>query len=191
MSARLPAPQHARDYERREEPDLGQHHQQELSVSHAPEWEGSPPSAFLEEFAAGADCKRLFEIRNAVKRGAAESLQNTMNEKLRSVGCYGPQNERKPLPSPVAGSFTVREYRIYRATLDVPMSVSEEEGLRRVAKRYGSTPAKVEATAEKVQMWLFNQHGFGTPDAEIRFASDWNGESNRGWPCHEPPTLKV
>jgi hypothetical protein len=134
---------------------------------------------FLEEFAAGADCKRLFEIRNAVKRGAAESLQNAMNEKLQSVGCFGPQNERKPLPTPVAGSFTVREYRIYRATLDVPMSVSEAEGLRLVAKRFGSTPAKVKATTEKVLMWLSEQRGFGTPDSEIRFASDWNGENTR------------
>ena len=79
----------------------------------------------------------------------------------------------------MAGSFTVREYRIYRAILDVPMSVSEADGLRRVAQRYDSTPAKVEVTAGKVQSWLSNQSGFGTPDSEIGFASDWNGETNR------------
>ena len=50
---------------------------------------------FYVAFNEGADCPRLFELRNNAKRqGADHEQQKTMNDKLRSVGCYGDMSKR-------------------------------------------------------------------------------------------------
>ena len=90
----------------------------------------------------------------------------------------------QPMPTPTStaspsstGTFTVREYRIYRALIDTPMSVSEEEAYRRIALDFNTTPKEAERITEKVQNLLFRNDWFGTPAQEIRRASDWQGES--------------
>ena len=96
----------------------------------------------------------------------------------------------QPMPTPVptatqakaaapssTGTFTVREYRIYRALVDTPMSVSEEEAYRRIARDFNTTPKEAERITEKVQGILFRNGWLGTTAQEIRRASDWQGES--------------
>jgi hypothetical protein len=76
------------------------------------------------------------------------------------------------------GSFTVKEYRIYRMVIDAPSSTSDEDIFRDAAHRYGGSAASAEATARKV-MTIFSKNGkwYGTAVSEIRQASDWNGEA--------------
>jgi hypothetical protein len=51
---------------------------------------------FYLAFHEGADCPRLFELRNEAKRqGADNEQQKKMNEKLRSVGCFGSDSKRQ------------------------------------------------------------------------------------------------
>jgi hypothetical protein len=51
---------------------------------------------FYVAFNEGADCPRLFELRNEAKRqGADNEQQKKMNEKLRSVGCFGIDSKRQ------------------------------------------------------------------------------------------------
>ena len=85
------------------------------------------------------------------------------------------------MPSPPAestrtpvGSFTEREYRIYQAVADTPLSVSDEEALRRVAKQFDTTPEEVERIGRSVLETLFRNGWFGTPAQEVRRASDWS-----------------
>jgi hypothetical protein len=40
------------------------------------------------------------------------------------------------------GTFTLKEYRIYREVIDTPMSISESEAHQRVAQSYGRVPQK-------------------------------------------------
>ena len=65
---------------------------------------------------------------------------------------------------------------MYRAVVDTPFSVSEDQALRNVAQQYGASPEDVKAAADKVQEMLFENDWFGTPQSEIRRASDWQGE---------------
>ncbi len=74
-------------------------------------------------------------------------------------------------------TFTVREYRIYRALIDTPMSVSEEVAYRRIARDFNTTPEEAQRITERVQGILFRNRWLGTPAQEIRRASDWEGES--------------
>jgi hypothetical protein len=99
-----------------------------------------------------------------------------MNAKLRSVGCFTNTSKRAPEGPPNTAAFTVREYRIYRAVIDTPMSVTEAQALRNVAKAQKMAVAEVRKTTEKVQAILSKNSLFGTPETEIRHASDWNGE---------------
>ena len=88
--------------------------------------------------------------------------------------------EMKSLPrqsAPTGPTFTVKEYRIYREIIDTPVSISEEECLVRVGAKYGITPAKAKEVSRKVMGSLSTNNWFArTPAAEIRHASDWNGE---------------
>ena len=77
---------------------------------------------------------------------------------------------------PNAAAFTVNEYRIYRAVISAPMSVSEPEALESAAKRYGVTAAQARKATYKVQEILSRNGWFGTPESEIRHASDWEGK---------------
>ena len=74
-------------------------------------------------------------------------------------------------------TFTVREYRMYQALMDTPMSVSEEDGHRRIARRFDTTPEDVDRRIQRVLETLHRNGWFGRPAQEIRRASDWNGES--------------
>ena len=52
---------------------------------------------FLEAFNEGADCPRLFELRNQAKRrGARQDQVKMMGNKLRSVGCFSDTSKRRP-----------------------------------------------------------------------------------------------
>ena len=51
-------------------------------------------------------------------------------------------------------SFTVREYRVYQALMDTPMSVSEAEGQRRIARRLN---------APRISSWTKARSGRGSP----------------------------
>jgi len=44
--------------------------------------------------------------------------------------------------------------RFYRAVIDTPMSVSEEQALRTIGQRNGASPEEVRSAAEKVQETL-------------------------------------
>jgi hypothetical protein len=57
---------------------------------------GIPSLHFLLAFNEGADCPRLFELRNeAKKHGATKDAEKLMNEKLRGVGCFTDTSKRR------------------------------------------------------------------------------------------------
>ena len=78
---------------------------------------------------------------------------------------------------PSSGSYTVREYRMYRALLDTPLSVSEEEAIRRISEANQITPDEADRIIANVQNTITRNRWFGHPAQEIRRASDWNGET--------------
>lgn len=89
----------------------------------------------------------------------------------------------KPMPAPrvpasrsTLAPYNVREYRIYHVIISTPMSVPEEQALKSTAKRYGVTVSEAREVADKVNDILIRNRWFGTPDSEIRHASDWKGE---------------
>ena len=73
------------------------------------------------------------------------------------------------------GSFTVREYQMYRALMDTPMSESESDAFRRIAREFDTTPEDTERIVKMVAETLNRNRWHGTPAQEIRRASDWNG----------------
>lgn len=91
-----------------------------------------------------------------------------------SAGNAKSGNAEKPQP---VGSFTVNEYRMYRAVISTPMAVSEQLALENVAKQYGTSVNAVRKAADKVQKVLFENDWFGTSESEIYHASDWKGET--------------
>lgn len=131
--------------------------------------------AFSTAFDAGAECARLFELRDKAKLGAREDRLSEMNTKLQSVGCQSDTSRRRS-SSPNTGRFTVQEYRIYRAVTSTPMSVPEAEAFRLAAERYGTTAQDARKIVSRVQDELARNGWFGVPDAEIQHASDWRGE---------------
>ena len=52
------------------------------------------------------------------------------------------------------GSFTVREYQMYRGVIDTPMSVSDEEAYRRIAEQFDTTPEDVGRIVTMVEKTL-------------------------------------
>ncbi len=90
-----------------------------------------------------------------------------------------PMSASAPIPSPSVsktGSFTVKEYKIYRAIIDTPMTIPGAQALQNAAKRYSVTAAEANEAAKKVQNILFSNKWFASPEEEIRKASDWKGE---------------
>ena len=79
-------------------------------------------------------------------------------------------------PTSKTDSFTVKQYQIYRDIIDTPMSISGAQALQNAAKRYGVTVAEAREATKKVQNILFSNKWFASPEAEIRHASNWNGE---------------
>lgn len=132
---------------------------------------------FNRAIETGADCPQLYELRNQAQRGASTAVQEAMNSRLRSLQCFSSTSTRA-VPSPAkGGAFTVAEYRIYRDVIDSPQSLSLEQALEAVARKHGVTPTTAGDTAKRVQVDLFENKWFATPEAEIRHASDWNGEA--------------
>ncbi len=85
--------------------------------------------------------------------------------------------KREPqAPQSAASTYTVAEYRIYRAVIDTPMAVTEAEAQQRAAKTYGVTTSEVKKIVDQVQRTLFQNKWFGSAGSEIRHASDWNGQ---------------
>lgn len=145
-------------------------------------------SGFKQRLDAGANCAELFEIRNSLDPKASVVVR--MNEELREIGCYSSGSVRSSTASaaektksdevqkaPPTVTFTVNEYRMYRAVLNVPSSVPEQQALQNVAKQYKIPVEGLRRVVNKVQRSLFDNKWFGTPESEIRRATDWNGET--------------
>ena len=145
-------------------------------------------SSFQDRLGAGATCGELFGIRNAVD--PKSPLIDRMNQDLRAIGCYSVSSVRTDQkvqnngvgPGAAASvansnSFTVQEYRIYREVMDTPMEVSESKALESVARKYGVSVDEARKSVNAVQEALSSNNWFGTPESEIRRASDWRGEA--------------
>lgn len=65
-----------------------------------------------------------------------------------------PKSKQQGVPSSDNG-FTIEEYKIYRAVIDSPMSVSEAEAVQKVAKNRRIEAAEAKKTVDKVQGILF------------------------------------
>lgn len=140
-----------------------------------------PYAEFRERVEAGGTCPDLLAFRNGLD--ANSSALTAINSDLREIGCYSAtsvrqeplvEGERQPAAAePARPTFTVQEYRVYRAIIDTPMSVSEEESVARAAKQFGISEGDVNETVDKVQRVLAGNNWYGSADAEIRSASDW------------------
>jgi hypothetical protein len=147
----------------------------------AAQFDGNAASPHLTKFYAafneGADCSRLYELRNNAKRnGADHEQQQEMNLKLRSVRCIDASAKRKPEVPPNTGAYTVNEYRIYREVMSSPSDMPEEQALGNVGKKYNMPPTQVRKIAEKVTRNLFENDWMDVLELEIRHASDWKNE---------------
>lgn len=145
-------------------------------------------SGFKQRLDAGASCAELFEIRNSLDPKAPVVVR--MNEELREIGCYSSGSVRSSTASAAentksddvqkalpAATFTVNEYKMYRAVISVPSSVPEQQALRNVARQYKISVEDLRKVVNKVQKSLFDNKWFGTPESEIRHASDWKDET--------------
>ncbi|HKU75820.1 MAG TPA: hypothetical protein VJR02_18060 [Pyrinomonadaceae bacterium] len=140
---------------------------------------------FKQRLDAGAGCAELFEIRNSLDPKASDVVR--MNKELRGIGCYSSSSVRSMTASTAektesdknlaTATFTVNEYKMYRAVLNVPSSVSEQQALQNVAARYKIPAEDLRRVVNKVQKSLFDNKWFGTPESEIQHASDWKGET--------------
>ena len=145
----------------------------------------SPPTfqEFMDELQAGASCEELFATRLAIKRSLADpgnSIIDKINIELSFIGCTGASGTRWDLagktPNP-EHNFTLNEYRIYRSVVDTPLSVSDDQAFRNAAEKYGVTVEEAPMIFDKVELALLTNDWFARPEAEIRGASDWQGET--------------
>jgi hypothetical protein len=136
-----------------------------------------PTAAFARAFEAGADCRRLFELRNTARHGASTAQQEEMNTTLRSVQCFSSTSKRAEAGPSNTGSFTVQEYRVYRDVLTTPSSIPEAEAIEIAGRRHGVTTALARKAVDHVMEVLSTNQWFASPGAEIQHASDWNGET--------------
>ena len=138
-------------------------------------------SEIMSELQAGASCEELFAKRNSAD--PSNPIIDQMNIELSFIGCYSSSSERRDLaeqpanPESEESSFTVDEYRLYRSVIDTPLSVPEDQVMQNAAEEYGVTIQDANLIVEKVQLVLFTNGWFGRPEAEIRRASDWQGET--------------
>lgn len=143
-------------------------------------------SGFKQRLDAGASCAELFDIRNTLDPKSPVVVR--MNEELRGIGCYSSGSVRSSAGSsaektksdnvpntPPVVSFTVNEYRMYRAVISVPSAVSEQQALQNVSRQYKVSVEELRKVVKKVQKTLFENKWFGTPESEIQRASDWKG----------------
>jgi hypothetical protein len=140
---------------------------------------------FKQRLDAGAGCAELFEIRNSLDPKASDVVR--MNEELRKIGCYSSSSVRsftgsstkktKSERNAATATFTVNEYKMYRAVLNVSSSMPEQQALENVAGRYKIPVEDLKRVVNKVQKCLFDNKWFDTPESEIKRASDWKGET--------------
>lgn len=165
--------------------------QSQNSNSQVQSSESSPAmdySGFKQRLDAGASCAELFDIRNSLD--PKSPVKARMNEELRGIGCYSSSSVRSSATSSAdktksdnvqnnaaVGTFTVNEYRMYRAVISVPLSVSDQKVLQNVSTRYKVPVEELRKVVDKVQKTLLHNEWFGTPESEIRHASDWRGET--------------
>ena len=95
---------------------------------------------------------------------------------IATVAC-GDLAEQPANPESEESSFTVDEYRLYRSVIDTPLSIPEDQVMQNAAEEYGVTIQDANLIAEKVLLVLLTNSWFGRPEAEIRRASDWQGET--------------
>jgi tRNA U54 and U55 pseudouridine synthase Pus10 len=145
-------------------------------------------SGFKARLDEGAGCAELFDIRNRLDPKSPFVVR--INEELRAIGCYSSGSVRSSAASlagktksgnvqntqPVA-TFTVNEYKMYRAVINMPSSVSEQQALRNVLRQYKISAGELRRVINKVQKILFENKWFGIPESEIQHASDWKGEA--------------
>lgn len=145
-------------------------------------------SGFKQRLDAGASCAELFEIRNSLDPKASVVVR--LNEELRVIGCYSSGSVRSSTVSAAentktddvqkdqpAVTFTVNEYKIYRAVINAPSSVPEQQALQNVARQHRMSVEGLRKVVNRVQKSLFDNKWLGTPESEIRHASDWKGET--------------
>lgn len=144
-------------------------------------------SIFRQRLEHGATCAELFQLRNSTDPKSA--VVAMMNRDLREIGCNSSSSVRREEVSPASpqvidtsitsptATFTVREYRIYRAIIDAPMSIPEERTVAALSELQRIPPADVKQIAKKVQGILHGNRWYGTTQSEIRHASDWRGEA--------------
>jgi len=165
--------------------------QSQNSNSQVQSSESSPAmdySGFKQRLDAGASCAELFDIRNSLDPKSPDKVR--MNEELRGIGCYSSSSVRSSAASSAektksdnvqktapVGAFTVNEYRMYGAVISVPLSASDQQALQNVSMRYKVPVEELRKMVNKVQKTLFYNEWFGTPESEIRHASDWRGET--------------
>jgi hypothetical protein len=165
-------------------------HQSQNTNSQVQSSEPSPMdySSFKQRLDAGASCPELFDIRNSLD--PKSPLVVKMNEELRGIGCYSSSSVRSSATSSAEktksdnvqraspeAAFTVNEYRMYRAVINTPSSLSEQEALQNVSRQYNIPVEELRKVVRRVQKTLFDNKWFGTPESEIRRASDWKGET--------------
>jgi hypothetical protein len=137
-------------------------------------------SEFMSELEAGASCEELFAKRSLEP---SDPIIDQMGIELSFIGCYSSSSERGDLaeqpanPESEESSFTVDEYRLYRSVIDTPLSVPEDRVMQNAAEEYGVTIQEANLIVEKVMLVLATKSWYGRPEAEIRRASDWQGET--------------
>jgi hypothetical protein len=124
---------------------------------------------------AGAGCAELFEIRNSLDPKASDVVR--MNKELREIGCYSGSSVRSISPSAAGktqsdknqatATFTVNEYKMYRAVLNLPSSGPEQQALQNVASTYKIPVEDLRKVVNKVQKSLFDNKWVGTAESEI------------------------
>lgn len=80
-------------------------------------------------------------------------------------------------PAESEASFTVEDYRIYHALMSAPMSISEDDALKKIAADHGMPVEEARGRSKSVLKVLSRNDWFGSPESEIRHASDWDGET--------------
>ena len=90
-----------------------------------------------------------------------------------------PISQTDTIPAPAKSSkntFTVKEYKIYRAVIDTPMSITEDQALQNAGNQYGISASEAKNIVKKVQSILSQNKWFGRPQSEVKHASDWMQE---------------
>ena len=112
--------------------------------------------------------------------GAPASTTGTSAEVLASspVPTVGPTKEPIVAISieQTDGSYTVREYRIYRDILETPPTTTDDEAVAMISEKYGMPSDAVTEIMEKVLNIISDNGWFEGADAEIKRASDLKGE---------------